>query len=453
MPDTQNPEKGSVYRRFHEEILKSPFVRVVCTAREVKHFAALSVILFVLEKELKKHEVLWSPPPLAQQGFFEVLIGDGYEVSRGAVISEVPKKVSPQALLLYSPSVATLLHALCKELGYVSSETLWPICICTAGSSGRELDAERVIKRRRAGREPAEEEEETSRESEDFSDSDSAGGVTAQHQDICAEIEKFRKFHGDKERLELKKEIYFPFCRWATLYGALLNDLGVAKELELFNPKKKRRACVLDGSEYVLNQFLAQIGISVAAAQSASLGTLTGQIGEFVRRSFRRRRVYVKHYEHNVEVTHIEAYFSICSLIRRKKYVEAVFGLRDIKKLEIAEGMQEHRRMVEQVKRGAGRKKIVRVHGAEVVYVPKDVLVFRTLNEISVIKEVFSGIRGVVRRRHPEKEVVVSAYAEEEETWVLVYGVEERIEHEKSGGSKVAESLRSIVKEKLMLRE
>ncbi|KAI5188537.1 hypothetical protein NECID01_0150 [Nematocida sp. AWRm77] len=377
-------------REFIKKVKQEKFVRILCTSREVEGFAALYVVQNILEKELVKYEVVWSLPEESSNDalLFEILIGEGCSIKKGAVITDKRREASKDVTVLCGETIEEVLLNLCKETGHLTSDMLWCICISGYQHSGWR-NRQTVC---------AEEEKEN------------------MHEEVLeykAAIDQFGQQKEEKKLLEIQNTVYFPFGKWTTLYEALSLDTSVIADLGLFYHSRHAKHSALENSEYFLNQFLARLGIPISEAKSTSADHLIGATGKIIEKSFLKRPVYVRYYDYNMGVSHIEAFFAICALIRKRKYAEAVFAFKNISYLSIPMGLQEYRKAAHSIKTGFLQRKAAKIQGESTTLIPKGVLRFKSSNELTLMEEVFLSIRKLSEKKYPYRKVVMVAYVED----------------------------------------
>ncbi|KAH9386419.1 uncharacterized protein NEMAJ01_1315 [Nematocida major] len=406
-------ENENVYRKFIAQVRQAGFVRVVCVSREVDHFAALFSLLTILEKELIKHEVVWSAHSKGEERVFEVGIGEGCAIENGVVIGAWAEKCPKGVMVMHEGSLAQTVFALCKSLGHLTPDCLWSLCVSMYERTCREEETgwDTLIRK---------DLEKGQAEEEEFGSSEERENVCPEmrapqglHRDLYAEVGRLERDDKEKMSVQIINSVYFPFSRWSTLYEALINDFAIIEELGLFFRRKHTKHCLLENAEYLLNQFLARLGMPVAAAQKASLGSLVGPAQKIAQCSFNRRSVYFKNYQYNSGFSHIEAFYAICHLIKKQAFTEAVFAFRNIKFVSAENGLREYRRVVHDIKKCVERRKVLRVNGVGIVLIPKGVVSYGSDNEISLMKKVFVNVHMLCKARNPHKEIIMVAGVEE----------------------------------------
>ncbi|KAI5189610.1 hypothetical protein NEMIN01_0563 [Nematocida minor] len=430
MIEVFNQGKESVYRQFIKKVRDIGFVRVVCISREIDHFAALFSVLTILEKELIKHEVVWERREKEERSVFEIGIGEGCEVRRGAVLSAAKEaRASKDVILLCGETLELAVFNLCKSIGHLTPDCLWSICVSTYGQTNRIEQAEWRSPIRKNVHEAVSEEEEEGHESYEEKENINTEetGHLEIYKEIVAEIGRLERDDEEKKSVLIKSGVYFPFSKWTTLYEALLNDFGVIEELGLFFQRKNTKHCLLENAEYLLNQFLAKLGVAVAAAQETSLNNLVGPIQKVAQRSFNKRHTYFKHYQYNLGFSHIEVFYSICALIKKGSFIEAVFAFRNIKYIDAKKGLLEYKKVVQNIKKSIERRKVLRVNGIGLVLIPKGAISFRSENETTLMKKVFVNVCLLCKTRNPHKEIIMTAYVEESKKYRVFFKNEEGV--------------------------
>ncbi|KAI5184820.1 hypothetical protein NEHOM01_0422 [Nematocida homosporus] len=441
------------YQSLLQQLHIVGFVRVLCLSREIECFAAVFMFLGLLEKQLVKYEVIWEANEGSETGDFEVLIGPGPKIKNGAIITDVPVKAGGGVIVINEERLERAMFKLGKYSGHLSSDLLWGICIslyadperperslwsgCVRSSIGLDESSE--------GRGESEDEL-----SESKGDVHELGGLrtgTPFIREIEVEIERLGQQQSEKRMIEITREIYFPFGQWLTLYESLSLDMGTIEDLGLFFRRKAHSSRALSQSEYALNQFLAKLGVSVAAAQSASVHNLVGPVQKIIQRAIQPRSVYVRHYEYNLRVSQVEAFFAICGLVRKKKYIEALFAFRDTKHLNTSLGQQVYRRMIQSIKDGFAQRKVLRHDELDVVLIPKGALTFKSMDEISIMKEVFVNICRLCRYKAPQKQTIMVAYAEEQSTYRVFYQTAEPIIWVDTKEERLLEQIKEVVQQ------
>ncbi|KAI5125605.1 hypothetical protein NEPAR04_0139 [Nematocida parisii] len=436
MVEVLNQEKESVYRQFIAKVRQAGFVRLVCISREIDHFAALFSLIVVLEREIIKHEVIWEDARSGKQAVFEIGIGQGCKVENGAVISTQKEKHTKNIMFLLGETLEEVIFNLCKSIGHMTPECLWSICVSMYGSldKAEQMQWRHPIKNVLGDRKAKEEDlEET--EDEDFEQKENIyvedGDFCGIKKEIAAEVSRLERDDDDeKKSIQQVKGIYFSFSQWCTLYEALLQDFGVIEELGLFFQRKNTKHCLLENPEYLLNQFLARLGVSVAAAQETSLNNLVGPVQEVIRRSFNKRQTYFKHYQYNLGFSHVEVFYSICHLIKNGAFTEAVFSFRNIKFIDVHKGLAEYNKVVHSVKKGIEKRRVLKVCGMSMVLIPKGAVVFMSKNEITLMKKVFGTIYYMCKEKNPHKEIIMAAYIENSRIFRVFFKEEDHIRWE-----------------------
>ncbi|OAG29770.1 hypothetical protein NEDG_00903 [Nematocida displodere] len=422
-------EKVGIYQEFMEGVRKAEFVRLLCLSREIEQFSALFVVVSILEKELIKYEVLWGAEEKKDgPDVFEILFGEGHTVARGAVFARTQAK-TPQVLFLCEGTLSEVLFTLCKTTGNLTQTCLWSICVGMYASIARpELAVwKEFVRECRNEHESGNNENDENDENEPENEHRQAEQMPPLHTDIKMEIERLGGQVAEKKKLEIKRCIYFPFGQWLTFYEALSSDACAIEELGLFFQRKNRNSPGQTGGEYLLNQFLARLGISIASAQSATIHNLVGAVQKIVQGAFSPRSAYFHHYDFNVPVSHVEGFFSISGLIRKKRYVEALFAFKEARYLNVSLGLQEYRRVVQMTKLGMYGRKVLRVGGYGVVLIPRGVIEFKSENEVSLMKEVFVNVFKLSVSRSPDKDVIMVVYVADLQRHRIIYKDHERI--------------------------
>ncbi|KAI5159976.1 hypothetical protein NEAUS03_0759 [Nematocida ausubeli] len=412
MVEIFNQEKENVHRQFIARVRKAGFVRLVCISREIDHFAALFSLIVLLEREIIKHEVIWSETRSEKRKVFEIGIGEGCGIENGAVIGTQREKSSKNVMFLLGESLEAVMFDLCKNIGHMPPDCLWSICVSLHGhANNMEHPMWRSPIKNNRAEQKSEDEDSGYEEIENrFPNHEQADDI---QREVAAEVARLERDDDEKKSIQRLRGVYFPFSQWCTLYEALLQDFGVIEELGLFFQRKKTKHCLLENPEYLLNQFLARLGVSVAAAQETSLNNLVGPVQTVVQKSFNKREIYFKHYQYNLGFSHIEAFYTICHLIKTGSFTEAVFSFRNIKFMDVKKGLVEYAKIVQDVKKGVERRKVLKVDGMSMVLIPKGAVSFRSHNEITLMKKVFAGIYHLCRIKNPHKEVIMAAYVED----------------------------------------
>lgn len=409
----------NAYRAFFEKTQTYSFVQIICTNREIEYFTALFALLEIFEKKIINYEVLWDIESNYIPNAFSVFIGEPEEkISAGALITKKKIHVPKGVILIQEPQLENLVLNLCKYAGHPVSDILWALCISTYACSkvAERGEWNKCIKEKEQWTEKDtesqdkwstdEEDESTTTETKISQSSESRNPIL---RIIDIEIERLGGQQEERRIVEKKHEIYFPFAKWTAFYTSLLNDMGVSEQLGLFFKRKKAYTNLLSVPEYELNRFLASLGISAVCAKSSTMYSLPSLVQKTVQQVFLPRCIYIKHYEYNMGITHVEAFFCICSLIRKKRYAEAVLAFKSVLHIDIQQGQNEYTKMALMVQEGLTRRRVLNMHDKKTILIPKSVLIFSSLDEISMMKEVFLNIYGLCKSRDATREVIMIA--------------------------------------------
>lgn len=439
-------ERENVYREFIKQAREAGFVRLICISREINYFAALFSVLTILEKELIKHEVIWKEDKKQTDSVFEIGIGENCAVKKGAVLSTKKEKLPKGVILLYGETLEIAVFNLCKSINHLTPDCLWSICVSMYGhAETQEPDAWCSPIRKESTVAESGEDYSSSEESKKENDFLGEEEQSEVYRDIAAEIQRLERNDDEKKSVQIIHRVYFAFSQWCTLHEALLNDFGVIQELGLFFQRKNTKHCLLENAEYLLNKFLATLGVSVASAQETSLNNLVGPLQKIVQKSFKKRQIYFKHYQYNLGFSHIEVFYSICSLIKKGAFIEAAFAFRNIKFIDVNKGLYEYKKAVSYIKKAIERRKVLRVHGIGLVLIPKGVVSFHSSDEISLMKKVFVNVYSLCRARNPHKTIIMTAYMERDEKYRVFFKDEEGAAWEDTEEKRLNETIRSIL--------
>lgn len=425
-----NQEKENVYKLFVKKIREAGFVRLICLSREIGHFAGLFAVISILEKELIKHEVVWERREKEEEEeVFEIGIGAECRIKKGAVLCTQKEKGKKEVIFLCGETLEMAVFNLCKGVGHLTPDCLWSICVSIYGKADQIEEAEwRRPIRKGIEDEKSEEEEEYGSFEEKENLHLERTCMPDVYKEIEAEISRLEREDKEKRSVQIENSVYFPFGKWTTFYDAILNDFGVIEDLGLFFQKKNTKHCLLENAEYLLNQFLAKLGISISSAKEASMNNLIGPIQKTLQRSFNKRQTYFKHYQYNMGFTHIEVFYMLCYLIKKGQLIEAVFAFRNIKYIDEKKGLSEYKRVVQDIKKGVERRKVLRVNGVGVVLIPKQVISFQSKNELMLMKKVFANIYLLCKSRNPNKKIIMASYIEENMIYRMFFSINNKIQ-------------------------
>lgn len=427
------------YHRFIAEIRKVGFINVLAAVGSVEEFAALAIVVNILERELIRHEVTWRPAhpdaaePKISGDIFVIAIEKAAEIKRGVLICDAKSlKSRPQGVLvLFEESLMATMYTLCRKTGHLGVENLWALCIGVCGNRGRYslFEWNEVIRE-------AELSEETSGEQE----GESEEGRRPPREPMHSQEELFGRIKADIARLkskqamehraiEARSEVYFPFVSKLRFYDAIFADVGVAGELGLFRAKGKKEP----EAELKLNQFLAKVGISIAAAKHSSFSNFSLATKKTVKCNFSPRTLFLRNYEYNVKITNIEAFFSVASLVGQGKYANALFALRNMKHADALQGAQAYLWIAALAKKAFLSRKVVKHRGGKpaeagrIVVVPKAVLAFKTADCMMLARELFIKVSRLLcihnrgKRARQGDRLILVALLEDAKQYVVLY--------------------------------
>ncbi|KAI5172968.1 hypothetical protein NEFER03_1961 [Nematocida sp. LUAm3] len=410
--------RQNVYQSLLQRVEQAEFVEITCFSREMKEFTILAALLEVFEKKMVKYEVIWNAQKeKASTAPFGVFVGfaEEYPLHTHAIITTHSIKAPSNMLLLQEETPEEIMFSLYKQTGHKCPAILWCICICIYATGGHERK-ERWNQIVRAY--TCEESSDDSSEHEVRKKND----LFCEHLEI--EIDRLGKQKIEKKEVEIQEHIFFPFCCCIPLYEALGLDLGVAEELGLYSKKNLKTHRALDPKEYLLNRFLARIGISLSVAKGSSLSSTTGAVQKIIAQSFLPRTVYYKHYEYNRLLSHVEAFFCIESLISNGDFTQALLAFKDQKHINMINGLSSYSKCSSMVQRALSRRRYTKIEEMETIIIPKHILSFHWTKEINLIREIFWGIHRICKQRHPYREVLVVVEDTEKKNYRILHASE-----------------------------